>query len=180
MPTGDCESSSDRDFAWMHSLHSSKGFWWGYTVHFQLHSFKTIPLLCVPSSSRPLLLDMSWDTKIECQQNRAKLKPWDDFYSPGLKLFGFNVFSVVCCVFMMFVIDTIQVLHWMLSPAMSIFNKSNPISIILISLSLLNIFKGICMIIGGLKHREQRFNSRSAGVSSSLLFISIGGEHAFY
>ncbi|XP_026094564.1 putative cation exchanger C521.04c isoform X2 [Carassius auratus] len=37
---------------------------------------------------------------------------------------------------------------------------------------------GICMIIGGLKHREQRFNSRSAGVSSSLLFISIGGVFA--
>lgn len=31
------------------------------------------------------------------------------------------------------------------------------------------------MIIGGIKHREQRFNSRSAGVSSALLFISIGG-----
>lgn len=37
---------------------------------------------------------------------------------------------------------------------------------------------GICMIIGGLKHREQRFNSRSAGVSSSLLFISVGGVFA--
>ena len=37
--------------------------------------------------------------------------------------------------------------------------------------------QGICMIIGGLKHSEQRFNSRSAGVSSSLLFISVGGEH---
>ncbi|KAK1804341.1 hypothetical protein P4O66_020360, partial [Electrophorus voltai] len=37
---------------------------------------------------------------------------------------------------------------------------------------------GICMIIGGLKHREQRFNSRSAGVSCSLLFISIGGVFA--
>lgn len=37
---------------------------------------------------------------------------------------------------------------------------------------------GICMIIGGFKHREQRFNSRSAGVSSSLLFISIGGVFA--
>uniref|UniRef100_A0A671PJ63 Putative cation exchanger C521.04c n=1 Tax=Sinocyclocheilus anshuiensis TaxID=1608454 RepID=A0A671PJ63_9TELE len=37
---------------------------------------------------------------------------------------------------------------------------------------------GICMIIGGLRHREQRFNSRSAGVSSSLLFISIGGVFA--
>uniref|UniRef100_A0A672NXL4 Cation/H+ exchanger protein 2 n=1 Tax=Sinocyclocheilus grahami TaxID=75366 RepID=A0A672NXL4_SINGR len=34
----------------------------------------------------------------------------------------------------------------------------------------------ICMIIGGFRHREQRFNSRSAGVSSSLLFISIGGK----
>ncbi|XP_067358063.1 uncharacterized protein [Channa argus] len=33
---------------------------------------------------------------------------------------------------------------------------------------------GICMIIGGLKHREQRFNSRSTGVSSALLFISVG------
>lgn len=32
------------------------------------------------------------------------------------------------------------------------------------------------MIIGGLKHNEQRFNSRSAGVSSALLFISVGGE----
>ncbi|KAG5267368.1 hypothetical protein AALO_G00220950 [Alosa alosa] len=37
---------------------------------------------------------------------------------------------------------------------------------------------GICMIIGGLKHREQRFNSRSAGVSSALLFISVGGVFA--
>ncbi|CAJ1054865.1 cation/H+ exchanger protein 1 [Xyrichtys novacula] len=37
---------------------------------------------------------------------------------------------------------------------------------------------GICMIIGGIKHREQRFNSRSAGVSSALLFISIGGVFA--
>lgn len=35
--------------------------------------------------------------------------------------------------------------------------------------------QGICMIIGGIKHREQRFNSRSAGVSSALLFISVGG-----
>lgn len=37
------------------------------------------------------------------------------------------------------------------------------------------LVQGICMIIGGIKHREQRFNSRSAGVSSALLFISIGG-----
>ncbi|TRY98792.1 hypothetical protein DNTS_021657 [Danionella cerebrum] len=37
---------------------------------------------------------------------------------------------------------------------------------------------GICMIIGGFKHREQRFNSRSAGVSSALLFISVGGVFA--
>lgn len=37
---------------------------------------------------------------------------------------------------------------------------------------------GICMIIGGCRHREQRFNSRSAGVSSALLFISVGGVFA--
>lgn len=38
------------------------------------------------------------------------------------------------------------------------------------------VSQGISMIIGGFKHREQRFNSRSAGVSSSLLFISVGGK----
>ncbi|XP_026217343.1 cation/H+ exchanger protein 1 isoform X2 [Anabas testudineus] len=37
---------------------------------------------------------------------------------------------------------------------------------------------GVCMIVGGIKHREQKFNSRSAGVSSALLFISIGGVFA--
>ncbi|XP_077595168.1 uncharacterized protein LOC144211644 isoform X1 [Stigmatopora nigra] len=37
---------------------------------------------------------------------------------------------------------------------------------------------GICMIIGGLKHCEQRFNSRCTGVSSALLFISVGGVFA--
>ncbi|XP_026877429.2 cation/H+ exchanger protein 1 [Electrophorus electricus] len=37
---------------------------------------------------------------------------------------------------------------------------------------------GLCMIIGGCKHSEQRFNSRSAGVSSALLFISVGGVFA--
>ncbi|KAL0968384.1 hypothetical protein UPYG_G00266170 [Umbra pygmaea] len=37
---------------------------------------------------------------------------------------------------------------------------------------------GVSMIIGGLRHSEQRFNSRSAGVSSSLLFISVGGVFA--
>ncbi|MEQ2310453.1 hypothetical protein AMECASPLE_008995 [Ameca splendens] len=37
---------------------------------------------------------------------------------------------------------------------------------------------GICMTIGGIKHSEQRFNSRSAGVSSALLFVSIGGVFA--
>ncbi|NP_001020678.2 cation/H+ exchanger protein 1 [Danio rerio] len=37
---------------------------------------------------------------------------------------------------------------------------------------------GLCMIIGGFKHSEQRFNSRSAGVSSALLFISVGGVFA--
>ncbi|CAL1592079.1 unnamed protein product [Knipowitschia caucasica] len=34
---------------------------------------------------------------------------------------------------------------------------------------------GICMVIGGLRHSEQRFNSRSTGVSAALLFISVGG-----
>ncbi|XP_049578817.1 uncharacterized protein [Syngnathus scovelli] len=37
---------------------------------------------------------------------------------------------------------------------------------------------GICMIIGGLRHPEQRFNSRCTGVSSALLFISVGGVFA--
>lgn len=32
------------------------------------------------------------------------------------------------------------------------------------------------MIIGGLRHSEQTFNSRSTGVSSALLFISVGGK----
>ncbi|XP_064417273.1 cation/H+ exchanger protein 1 isoform X2 [Latimeria chalumnae] len=37
---------------------------------------------------------------------------------------------------------------------------------------------GLCMVIGGLKHQEQKFNSRSAGISSALLFISVGGVFA--
>lgn len=37
-------------------------------------------------------------------------------------------------------------------------------------------FKGLCMVIGGIRHQEQRFNSRSAGVSSALLFLSVGGK----
>ncbi|NXD07575.1 VNX1 protein, partial [Nothocercus nigrocapillus] len=36
--------------------------------------------------------------------------------------------------------------------------------------------QGLCMVIGGIRHQEQRFNSRSAGVSSALLFLSVGGE----
>eukprot|EP00039_Didymoeca_costata_P025075 m.12250 g.12250 ORF g.12250 m.12250 type:complete len:737 (-) comp4622_c0_seq2:734-2944(-) len=36
---------------------------------------------------------------------------------------------------------------------------------------------GLCMIIGGIKFREQRFNWRSAGVSSALLFVSIAGAY---
>ena len=32
------------------------------------------------------------------------------------------------------------------------------------------------MVVGGLKHSEQRFNSRSTGVGSALLFISVGGK----
>lgn len=41
-----------------------------------------------------------------------------------------------------------------------------------------SIPKGLCMVIGGIRHQEQRFNSRSAGVSSALLFLSVGGELA--
>ncbi|XP_038607913.1 low affinity vacuolar monovalent cation/H(+) antiporter-like [Tachyglossus aculeatus] len=37
---------------------------------------------------------------------------------------------------------------------------------------------GLCMVIGGIRHPEQRFNSRSAGVSSALLFLSVGGVFA--
>eukprot|EP00051_Salpingoeca_urceolata_P017462 m.237849 g.237849 ORF g.237849 m.237849 type:complete len:857 (+) comp18961_c1_seq1:198-2768(+) len=37
---------------------------------------------------------------------------------------------------------------------------------------------GICMIIGGLKFKEQRFNMRSAGISSSLLFVSVAGAYS--
>jgi len=45
-----------------------------------------------------------------------------------------------------------------------------------LSVFCLSTAQGICMTIGGIKHSEQHFNSRSAGVSSSLLFISIGGN----
>ncbi|XP_077196510.1 uncharacterized protein LOC143838670 [Paroedura picta] len=37
---------------------------------------------------------------------------------------------------------------------------------------------GLCMVIGGTRHQEQTFNSRSAGVSSALLFLSVGGVFA--
>lgn len=37
---------------------------------------------------------------------------------------------------------------------------------------------GICMVIGGLKFEQQRFNLRSAGVSSSLLFVSVAGAYS--
>nr|XP_020858032.1 putative cation exchanger C521.04c [Phascolarctos cinereus] len=37
---------------------------------------------------------------------------------------------------------------------------------------------GLCMVIGGLHHPEQRFNNRSVGVSSALLFLSVGGVFA--
>ncbi len=36
--------------------------------------------------------------------------------------------------------------------------------------------QGLCMVIGGVKHSTQAFNPRSAGVSSTLLFVSIAGE----
>ncbi|NXX23739.1 VNX1 protein, partial [Podargus strigoides] len=37
---------------------------------------------------------------------------------------------------------------------------------------------GLCMVIGGIRHQEQQFNRRSAGVSSALLFLSVGGVFA--
>eukprot|EP00041_Stephanoeca_diplocostata_P027848 m.774968 g.774968 ORF g.774968 m.774968 type:complete len:922 (+) comp23258_c1_seq5:475-3240(+) len=37
---------------------------------------------------------------------------------------------------------------------------------------------GICMVIGGLKFEHQYFNLRSAGVSSSLLFVSVAGAYS--
>ncbi|XP_033118382.1 putative cation exchanger C521.04c [Anneissia japonica] len=42
-------------------------------------------------------------------------------------------------------------------------------------LATMLLIPGISMVIGGIKHREQRFNMHSAGVSSSLLFISVAG-----
>lgn len=37
---------------------------------------------------------------------------------------------------------------------------------------------GLFMVIGGLKYDEQKFNLRSAGVSSSLLFVSVAGAYS--
>ncbi|NXX98139.1 VNX1 protein, partial [Centropus bengalensis] len=37
---------------------------------------------------------------------------------------------------------------------------------------------GLCMVIGGFRHQEQEFNRRSAGVTSALLFLSVGGVFA--
>ncbi|NXM74965.1 VNX1 protein, partial [Serilophus lunatus] len=37
---------------------------------------------------------------------------------------------------------------------------------------------GLCMVIGGIRHQEQRFNSRSVGVSTALLFLCVGGVFA--
>lgn len=37
---------------------------------------------------------------------------------------------------------------------------------------------GLFMVMGGLKFQEQRFNLRSAGVSSSLLFVSVAGAYS--
>ncbi|XP_070555360.1 uncharacterized protein [Ptychodera flava] len=45
-------------------------------------------------------------------------------------------------------------------------------------LATLLFIPGLCMILGGLKHHEQRFNWRSAGVSSALLFVCIAGAFA--
>ena len=40
------------------------------------------------------------------------------------------------------------------------------------------LLPGLCMVVGGLKYPEQNFNARSAGVSSTLLFVSIVGAFA--
>ena len=40
------------------------------------------------------------------------------------------------------------------------------------------LLPGLCMVVGGLKYPEQNFNVRSAGVSSTLLFVSIVGAFA--
>ncbi|XP_031794912.1 putative cation exchanger C521.04c isoform X2 [Sarcophilus harrisii] len=37
---------------------------------------------------------------------------------------------------------------------------------------------GLCMVIGGMHHSEQKLNHQSAGVSSALLFLSVGGVFA--
>lgn len=37
------------------------------------------------------------------------------------------------------------------------------------------LIPGLCMVVGGLKFQEQRFNLQSAGVSSSLLFVAVAG-----
>ena len=40
------------------------------------------------------------------------------------------------------------------------------------------LLPGLCMVVGGMKYPEQNFNARSAGVSSTLLFVSIVGAFA--
>ncbi|KAI6655153.1 Cation exchanger [Oopsacas minuta] len=40
------------------------------------------------------------------------------------------------------------------------------------------LLPGLCMVVGGIKYPEQNFNARSAGVSSTLLFVSIVGAFA--
>ncbi|CAH1777879.1 unnamed protein product, partial [Owenia fusiformis] len=45
-------------------------------------------------------------------------------------------------------------------------------------LATMLLIPGICMVLGGIKYRVQRFNPRSQGVSSSLLFVSVAGAFA--
>ncbi|XP_052794184.1 uncharacterized protein LOC128227571 [Mya arenaria] len=40
------------------------------------------------------------------------------------------------------------------------------------------LIPGICMIVGGIRYRSQRFNPKSASVTALLLFVSIGGVFA--
>ena len=45
--------------------------------------------------------------------------------------------------------------------------------------TLLILFQGLCMIVGGIKYRSQRFNPKSASVTAIFLFVAIIGEYTF-
>ncbi|XP_041358992.1 low affinity vacuolar monovalent cation/H(+) antiporter-like [Gigantopelta aegis] len=53
--------------------------------------------------------------------------------------------------------------------------KSSLTGTILVSILLI---PGVCMVVGGIKHRTQIFNPRSASISAALLFVSVAGVFA--